>query len=813
MKKKLFAMLIAATVVIANSVEGSTSTVFASDIENAVPTEEILEMEEEESYLEEDIDDGDEENTEVDEDSIHQLLNTGTPITSESELRAALETDGTITLGDNISCQDNASLRCSANVILNLGGYTLSSDSCQLDIENKLTIQGNGKITHTPLVVDNNGKLIINSGAVLETSDISVSQNGYFEMNDGEICNVSSSYGIMNWGELHINGGSIHDCSVGFYNEGLAYFTNGKLFKNDDAFQDRNNGKIVMSGGVICDNQGGGCSLLENSIFTMTGGVISDNKNDGVFVTDKAHFTLDGGRIESNVGFGLTIDGDGSFIMNSGLIQANDENGVYLQSSDGIQQFSMTGGEIKGNSKYGVEIINGKFSMSGGIISSNHGGVYCSELDEATISLSGTPIIRDNISENGIENNCYRNHGFTGNHAINIIGELLSGSHIGLFIDDEDTGDFTLNYDSYNASKNPRQFFFSDRSEYAVSLNGRTGEAMMEKVSSDSLKNGNIKYVSNGEIIAYLGNSRISSKAVLYFDTSTSDKVIKDDEIYEFEKFENWDALDYKYSGATFVNKATRDKLWVGYNLNDLEVGDTNKQVQVVCYTDLKNCVGYDLGTITIKSANRWNEINHFDDGVLQLGKIYDVKVGNGLSEIFNASFGVDGGDYTIVFQGEKVNARIGTIKNGFNEVVPYEEENVTSARQIKKLKINHWTYGLLVEYVSSFVGNENGRFAIFKSDEVDLSIFDDNLTPSNDNTTQDNQQGVNSSGGGKVSKNNKKKKSTTKKKKSTKKSSSKKKTTKKLTKKNTKKNSAKKSTKKSSSKKRTTKKKSNKKR
>ena len=65
MKKKFFAMLIAATVVIANAVGGSTPTINAEGIENAVPAEEnvMSNMEEEESYLEENIDAGYKEST------------------------------------------------------------------------------------------------------------------------------------------------------------------------------------------------------------------------------------------------------------------------------------------------------------------------------------------------------------------------------------------------------------------------------------------------------------------------------------------------------------------------------------------------------------------------------------------------------------------------------------------------------------------------------------------------------------------------------------------------------------------------------
>ncbi|MDR1232330.1 MAG: right-handed parallel beta-helix repeat-containing protein [Spirochaetaceae bacterium] len=155
----------------------------------------------------------------------------------------------------------------------------------------------------------------------------------------------------------------------------------------------------VESGGTLEMNSGSKISGNTNSAIFAYGG--------GVYVSGDGTFTMSGGEISGNTDGGVYVS-YGTFAMSGGTISGNSGHGVYVSSST----FTMSGGEISGNtSGYGggVVVSNGTFRMSGGEISGNSasgtsyqsygGGVYGS--NGGTFTMSGGEISGNTSSGSG----------------------------------------------------------------------------------------------------------------------------------------------------------------------------------------------------------------------------------------------------------------------------------------------------------------------------------------------------------------------------------------------------------------------------
>ena len=181
-------------------------------------------------------------------------------------------------------------------------------------------------------------------------------------------------------------------------------------------------GVFNMEGGLITGNQapmGGG--VYVNGKMAMSGNAkiagntavtgFNDTLGGGVYVTGEFKMSGDaeisGNSITANnrYGVGVCVEG-GKFIMTGGYIRDNNvENlsasggGVclyYSSSPEKISSFTMSGGEISGNSAYtggGICIISGTLEMSGGLIQNNTaeqygGGIFNGVEDEKALSLT-----------------------------------------------------------------------------------------------------------------------------------------------------------------------------------------------------------------------------------------------------------------------------------------------------------------------------------------------------------------------------------------------------------------------------------------
>lgn len=341
-------------------------------------------------------------------------------------------------------------------------------------------ISGNTAVNGGGVHVENGGELIINDGAI-------------------------SGNEAVNGGGIYNNGGTVQ-MNDGIISGNIAVYDGTQLSdntKNGDGagIMLANGGSFTMNGGVITANKadtlgGGVYSHTAANTVIITGGVISANTasyGGGVYVNDGT-FEMSGGEITDNnateSGGGLrayasTITLTGGKISNN--TSAGFGGGVYLAGNEVV--FNMTGGEISGNSTEsdggGVYIYTkSTMNLSGGKITGNRaavngGGIYVSNVEGATLNVSGSPIVSGNTA-NGAENNIY----LAADQVITVTGMLAVNGMIawlGVTMADPSKKKFTLGFaeknTAYNPNLRPETVFFSDDTDYMVGL--EDGEAVL----------------------------------------------------------------------------------------------------------------------------------------------------------------------------------------------------------------------------------------------------------------------------------------------------------------------------------------------
>ena len=210
-------------------------------------------------------------------------------------------------------------------------------------------------------------------------------ENGITCSDDNNNCT-----GVYVGGECSFNmyGGTISGQAYGVDGYGNFNMYGGKITNNQDGVRKEgsygNDGIINIHGGVICENQNRGVTVLRSvasnacygAILNMTGGEIRGNGTGGVYMNRDITFNMSGGAITGNNDSGVYTDSYGTFNMTGGKITGNSADngaGVYMKGT-----FKMTGGEITGNN-----------------ITGNSGGsVYVDTYSAFTVS--GTAKIQDN---------------------------------------------------------------------------------------------------------------------------------------------------------------------------------------------------------------------------------------------------------------------------------------------------------------------------------------------------------------------------------------------------------------------------------
>ena len=248
-----------------------------------------------------------------------------TIVTTEDQLKEAIEKGGAIQLGEKITL--NATLVINNNtVILDLKGKVLEAGSPKFGA---IRVTGsNASLTLTDNSKEKNGKI---SGFSLDGVGGGVYVDG---------------------GSFIMNGGTIDRCA-GMKGGGGVYLTNDASF--------------TMNAGTIK-----GCTAQERA----SGG--------GVYVNSGCTFMMEGGAIDScisSMNAGGGVYAAGTFIMSGGEIlscrtvdgEPADGGGVYVATSG---KFEMSGGSIENcdishKGKGGGVYVGGKFTMTGGMIKNN----------------------------------------------------------------------------------------------------------------------------------------------------------------------------------------------------------------------------------------------------------------------------------------------------------------------------------------------------------------------------------------------------------------------------------------------------------
>ena len=250
--------------------------------------------------------------------------------------------------------------------------------------------------------------------------------------------------------------GPVTRTSTWYPKDGVVLCLNGYSISMD-VKNSNNDSTICVNGGVtftLCDCQNKGTVTHGmNGTAKYTGsGVWVENGNGA----GKANFVLYSGSVSGNeydnasikFGAGVHLGANASFTMHGGSISGNKTagycGGVRVQAR--TTSFTMTGGTITGNSAGrdggGVYITGGTFTMTGGSITGNTvgsgyngGGVYADI--NATVTLSGAPVITENKDADGTVNNVYLDKDEVYGEGGTFIGEggLSSTSSIGVTVD------------------------------------------------------------------------------------------------------------------------------------------------------------------------------------------------------------------------------------------------------------------------------------------------------------------------------------------------------------------------------------------
>ena len=242
--------------------------------------------------------------------------------------RTMLANDPNQTLTVQLLKDTNSSTQISqdTNITLDLAGHTITGIGGKpaLTIESDVAIVGGGSISGT---ATDGGALLLRNNANVTMTDTTIA-NSRAAYRGGAVCVDSGSSFTLG------QGSTITGCQAG--RGGAVYVIDGSFTQTDDA--------------VITD-----CKVFENAAFTGCG-------YGGAVYIAKGSYTLRGGSVTNN--------------------NAPQNGIIYIANNNGAE-FTMTGGEISGNTcKNGtIYQAGGTLTLAGGSITGNTctengGGVY-----------------------------------------------------------------------------------------------------------------------------------------------------------------------------------------------------------------------------------------------------------------------------------------------------------------------------------------------------------------------------------------------------------------------------------------------------
>lgn len=296
-------------------------------------------------------------------------------VTDEASLRTAVQSDGTVTLEDNIALTDaNGPLVIEKNVTLDLNGFELSRDSALTT--NSFVIQ----------VAD--GTLTINDSSADKTGTIKSTNTNDQKARGIQIGTSSTSDGSGVGGTVFFNGGTI---VADKEHNGYGVVLYGNSDRSDPDNRTPISVNFTMRDGAKIEAQFAGVATfgIKNTINIEGGEIISDG------------YAISGNGNKWNGGSEINISG--------GTITSIEDVAIY-HPQDG--ELNISGGTITGYD--GVQMVGGTLNITGGTIvatgefnetyeknsdGSIHGGAAVSILSRAgyvgeiTVNISGNPTL------------------------------------------------------------------------------------------------------------------------------------------------------------------------------------------------------------------------------------------------------------------------------------------------------------------------------------------------------------------------------------------------------------------------------------
>ena len=207
----------------------------------------------------------------------------------------------------------------------------------------------------------------------------------------------------------------------------------------------------------------------------LKGGVITGIKSGAPLVQSSGNMRLISGNLAGNV---FTSDNNGalrsasggSVFIRGGNIIGNHGTALVAQPSSSAQ---ISGGQITKNiSEYAIVKNRGTLTVIGGELTDNQsteqaGGILCAK--NATLKLSGNPLIKNNIGKDG------RNNVYLEENPIEITGALQSSAPIGIGM--ATLGPITNEWQTHMSGQAPSEYFTADQTGLWVSE--ENGEAIL----------------------------------------------------------------------------------------------------------------------------------------------------------------------------------------------------------------------------------------------------------------------------------------------------------------------------------------------
>jgi hypothetical protein len=291
--------------------------------------------------------------------------------------------DGT---GGGIQVRNSTMLTLGPGAVIT-GNQAKNGGGVYVEGPGELTLEG-GAITDNTATESGGGLYLLSGKAAIKSGSISGNQaqsgggvyagpDAELTLEGGEIANnLAITTAVLSAG--------VDGATMLGYGGGVAAFN--FTMKGGSISGNTVNGGVGMGGGVAIRN----ANLSKRGTFIMEGGEITNN-------TAKGKVSTGANMLSEETAWQSAVEIFGNFTLRNGKIAHNPCKGVSISSSfeSGNASFIMEGGEITGNTFYGVDLNSVNFTMRSGVISGNLLGV---SLDGSSFTMRGGEITNNSTS-------------------------------------------------------------------------------------------------------------------------------------------------------------------------------------------------------------------------------------------------------------------------------------------------------------------------------------------------------------------------------------------------------------------------------